>query len=204
MTSVIDRIKSWPRALKWALLGAIIIAAYFVAIEPAIDTYNSWKGGADVAQARLAAFERDEDVRQQERQAIELGLRQFGRVAFPGEERARSEDLNRVIEQVFSRHDVRDRTQTTRRAPLGQGPIDKSIASDQRIDRLIIDVQFDATPEQIAGVVADLEQSEVVAAVSRVQLRKAADGDRGRASGRIVRANLSVEAWLLSKRERAR
>lgn len=204
MSTLLSRIKSWPRAMKWAILAAIGVTAYFMVIEPAIDTYNVWKNTADQAEARLAAFDRDAEIRERERQTIELGLRQFGRVEFPGDERSRSEALSRVIEQVLTKHNVRERTQTTRRAPLGQGPIDRALEADQRVDRLIVDLQFDATPEQVAAVIADLEQSEVVAAVSRVQIRRAADGDRARPSGRTVRANLSVEAWLLSKRERTR
>lgn len=204
MKGLIDRIKAWPRAVQWAALAGVILAAYFLVVEPGIDRYLSLSRTANEAQAKLADFSADGAAREQQRQSIDLGLRQFGRVEFPGDERSRSEALARAIEQILSKHDVRERTQTTRRAPLGVGPLDRAVGVDNRVDRLIVELSFDASPEQVAAVLADLEQSPVVACVSRVQIRKAPEGDRSRPAGRTVRATLSVEAWLLARRERTR
>ena len=81
-------------------------------------------------------------------------------------------------------------------APLRDANADTLAGPGNRVDRFILDLTFEATPETAAAVIADLESAEEVAAVGRVQMRRVEAGRGERSSGRI-RVTLSPEAWIL-------
>jgi hypothetical protein len=62
---------------------------------------------------------------------------------------------------------------------------------NSRVGTRIRDIDFAATPEQVAGVLADLERSPLVAAVSVVDLAPADDRH-----SRTIQATITVEAWI--------
>jgi len=85
--------------------------------------------------------------------------------------------------------------------PLGQGPLRDVYGEGERIDRLVREVQFEGTPEQIAAVVSDLENAPEIAAVSRVQVRR---GDQQDTAARMLKVTVAAEAWVVGKKGRAR
>jgi hypothetical protein len=114
----------------------------------------------------------------------------------PGDPRERADAFNRRINEVLKSRGVTDHTGTTRTISLATGPVNTALdASGQRVDRFIRELQFEADPETLASVLADLDRSPEVAAISKVQARKAEEG-----GGRLLRATVSVEAWVLARK----
>ena len=64
----------------------------------------------------------------------------------------------------------------------------------RRIEQVIGDLRFDATQTEVMEVVSDLESSPWIDAVSSLRLT--------RLEGRMIRVNLSLEAWVNSRDER--
>jgi hypothetical protein len=60
----------------------------------------------------------------------------------------------------------------------------------QFVERVIGDIRFEATQEEVLKVISDLESSPWIDGVSDVRLTKQ--------SGRMIRVDLSVEAWVVS------
>ena len=75
---------------------------------------------------------------------------------------------------------------------------DAATALGVPINRIIIEFSFEASPETVAAVLAELERTPEVAAVSRVKIDRS--GVRGGANDddRLVRATLSPEAWIVA------
>lgn len=202
--SLYDRARALPRSARWLVGAVVAFASYFLVVEPALE----WKLGIDAKSDRVAtrldAFRRGESARATAREAIDLGVRRITSVAFPEEQAARSQVFNRRIDDIFGKHGVRDRTTRTRTSPLPRGPLDPAppapshIPPNTRLERLIADIQFTASPESVSALLADLEQTQEVAAVSRVSLEKPS-GERG-SSERVLAVNLTVEAWVLVRR----
>ncbi len=186
-----------PRAARWGLLFVALLASYFIVIERLIDQINKLNSKADDRIGALVALTHDPSGSAAD---IALGVRKFGEVNLPGDEQTRSVAFNRRVSSILEKHKIKDNS-TTRKMTLGQGPLKDAYGDGSRIDRLVREVQFEATPEDISAVIAELENAPEVAAVSRVQIRR---GDSRDTAGRILKVTLSAEAWVLSEKGRAR
>ncbi|MBL8760969.1 MAG: hypothetical protein JNL50_06660 [Phycisphaerae bacterium] len=201
--SMAARFNSMPRAARWLVAFGALLAAYFFAIEPALDSTLRLGGSADALEARLRGASSSDQGFIAATAQVESGVQRFGNINLPAESTAGSEAFNRRVAEVLKSRGVRDSTATDREVPVASGPLIQAYASDSmRLDRLVKDVQFEASPDTLAKVIADLEQSPEIVAVSRVQITKLQSG-RGVPAG-TVRANITAEAWKLSRKGRPR
>lgn len=192
MSALLARLRALPRAAQWGVWAALALVAYFAIVEPTLELRAAWASKADDKSQALVALARGT----REGDEVELGIRRFGVVKPPGDPRERADAFNRRINEVLKSHEVTDHTGTTRTISLTTGPLNSALdASGQRVDRFIREIQFEAAPETLAAVLADLERSPEVAAVSKVQVRKSEEG-----GGRLLRATVSVEAWVLARK----
>ncbi len=194
MSRAADIYRGLPRAGRWGLCALAGLLAYFAVVEPVVDKTSTLNSRAQ-SRARAIAEVRSGGAAA----AADLGLRQFGVVEPPGDPRERAVAFDRRVLEVLDRHTVARHTSTTRTVPMTPGPLLTALATtNQKVDRRIREIQFEATPETLAAVIADLERSPEVAAVSRVQIRKSEEG------GRTLRATVSAEAWTLVRKGASR
>lgn len=197
MSDLSDKFRTLPRAARWGVSALGILVAYFIIAEPLIDKMNTLNSRADDRVGALVALTYDPSGSAAD---IALGVRKFGEVLLPGDEQTRSVAFNRRVSSILEKHKIKDNS-TTRKMPLGQGPLKEVYGDVSRIDRLVREVQFEATPEDLAAVIAELESAPEVAAVSRIQIRR---GDQKDTAGRILKATVSAEAWIVSEKGRGR
>lgn len=197
MNTLTERYRAMPRAARWGVWFVAFLFAVFVIVIPVLDKINSLNFKADDRISQLVALTHDPSGSAAD---IALGVRKFGEVNLPGDEQTRAVAFNRRVSSILEKHKIKDNS-TTRKMTLGQGPLKDAYGDGNRIDRLVREVQFEATPEDIAAVISELENAPEVAAVSRVQIRR---GDSRDTAGRILKVTLSAEAWVLSEKGRAR
>lgn len=186
MSALLAWFRALPRAGRWALLAALGIGAYFAILEPIVDLTASYRLKGDRLESLLARGELDPGS--PEGRAVLLGIANFGEPLPPGPERERTEAFYTGVNEVLARHGVASPRLTTReRVPIATaGPVPG--------ERLIVDVQFESTPEVVTAVLADLEREPSVAGVSRVLLRRSAQSaDK---AGGTLQVTLSPEAWI--------
>lgn len=201
--SLVARFNSLPRAFRWLLVFGAVIGAYFLAVEPAMDATLRMDSASDTLEARLRGASSSDQGFVAASGQVENGVQRFGLINLPVESAAGSEAFNQRVAEVLKSHGVRDSTASDREVPVASGPLTLAYTADNmRLDRLVKDIQFETTPETVAKVIADLERSPEVVALSRVQINKLQSG-RGVPAG-TVRANLTVEAWKLSRKGRPR
>jgi hypothetical protein len=194
MSRTADVYRDLPRAARWGLCALAALLAYFVVVEPVVDKTSTLNSRAQARAKAIAEVRSGGGAG-----AADLGLRQFGVVEPPGDARERAVALDRRVLEVLEKHSVEKHTSTTKTAPLASGPLLTALATaNQKVDRRIREIQFEATPETLAAVIADLERAPEVAAVSRVQIRKSDDG------GRTLRATVAAEAWTLVRKGASR
>jgi hypothetical protein len=193
MTRAVSWFASVPRATRWAITAFAAFLFYFLIMEPAIDRINRLSAEADAFAATLATFAASDGPQKRALETLALGTRQYGEVEFLGNEATRPVAFNRAVDKVLEEHKVSNTKSRAKKAPLGSGPLASKMGPDVRVERVIRDIEFDATPEKVAAVVAGLEQSPQVSTVARVQLRHIESKD-GRA--RQVHAVVTAEAWL--------
>ncbi len=192
MSEIIDKIKSLPRAARWGLIALVAFGVYFLVVERVLDRINAAGSKADDRIGALLSLSHDPS----QTSDIDLGIRKFGVVALPGEAAARSVAFNRRVVEVLAKHKIKNSSTSGRTMPMAAGPL-KDAYGEERVERLVQEIQFDATPEDISAVIADLESSPEVAAVSRIQIRR---GSKEDTAARLLKATIGVEAWVLGKR----
>lgn len=201
--SLIARFNSMPRAARWLAVFGVGLAAYFLAIEPALDATIRMNSSSDLLESRLHGASSSDQGFVAALGQVESGLQRFGMVNLPAESTAGSEAFNRRVAEILKDHGVRDSTASDREVPVASGPLTQAyLPENLRLDRLVKDLQFETTPDDVARVIADFERAPEIVAVSRVQITKLQSG-RGVPAG-TVRANITVEAWKLSRKGRAR
>ncbi len=201
--SLWTRFNSWPRAARWLVVFVAALGAYFLVVEPALDSTLRLGGSADALESRLRGASSSDQGFVSALGQVESGVQRFGAVNLPVESTAGSEAFNRRVAEILKAHGVRDSTATDREVPVASGPLTQVYtAQNMRLDRLVKDLQFETTPDNVARVIADFERAPEIVAVSRVQITKLQSG-RGVPAG-TVRANITAEAWKLSRKGRGR
>ena len=197
MNRMIEFIKSLPRAGQWAVLAGTVFGAYFVIIEPALELQQRWAFKADQLQAtldqartRTAAASGDESM-------LANGAARFGAIRFPVDSRRIAEqDLNRRIVEIFQSHGI-DTVPRETRAPasLGRQALSDVIPPESEVNRLIVDIEFEASPETAMAIIADLEGSDVIHGLGRVHIKRPVE-----AENRLVEVNVSPETWYIQEK----
>lgn len=197
MSLLLRRYEGLPRVARWGVWGVAAVVLYFAVVEPVIDRVNRYASLADARQATLEAYERSAGTLRAAGETTALGQRRHGVVEMPGDPESRPLAFNQAVDEVLKKHGVGEQRTTSRTVPLGTGPLTLKVGAEYRVDRLMKDIEFQAEPEVVAAVIADLERTPVVAAVTRVQVRQAEDREKG---GRRVRVSLGVEAWQIVRK----
>lgn len=187
-------------AVRMVVVFLACMALYFVAIEPSLDAYNKIATRADTKRTQIVTASTGGDALKNASTTVGLGVLHYGQVRFPGDPQSTPPEFNRIVSEILDRHEISNRTTSTRTGSLrADSPLAKALSKEEKIDRIIQDVQFDATPEAAFAVIADLEREPIVANISRVQIRK--DAGRGGQAG-TVRVSMAVEAWVRVRKDR--
>jgi hypothetical protein len=176
----------------------VVLIAYLAVIDPLIIAKASalHARAADMA-AKLVAL--DNDVRSGGSANNAKAISQFGSVSPPSSDPERATQLfNATIYDIMKKHNVTRYTSPSRTAPMGPGPLSRTVATDERAERRIADIQFDATPEDVGAILADMERSPQISSVSRVQVRKA-DKEN---NSRQLQTTITAETWVITKKAR--
>lgn len=187
-------------AVRMVVAFLVCMVVYFLIIESSLDAYNRIATRADGKQSQIVQASSGGDALKKASTGVGLGVLHYGQVRFPGDPQSTPLEFNRVVTGILDRHQIANRTASTRTGSLrADSPLAKAISKDDKIDRIIQDLQFDATPEAAVAVIADLEREPIVANISRIQIRK--DAGRGGQAG-TVRVSMAVEAWVRVRKER--
>jgi hypothetical protein len=198
MNTLLARYAALPRAARWGIWGGLAIILYFAAVEPIVNEAAALHAKAADMAAKLVSLDREAQTGQA--RVVATAAAKFGMPALPGDSDRTTAVFNTKVGGVLKQHGISKYSDLLRMQPMSQGPLTHSVGADDRVERSVAEIQFDATPEVVAAVVADLERTPEVSAVSRVQLGRA-DKDGG---SRTLRATLAVEAWVITRKVRTR
>lgn len=201
--NTVARFNSLPRAVRWLLVFGAGLGAYFLVVEPAMDATLRLSSASDTLQARLRGASSSDRGFLSALAQVESGVQRFGPVNLPAESAAGSEAFNRRVAEILKDRGVRESATSDREVPIASGPLAQAYAADNlRLDRLVKDVRFEASPETVAKIIADFERAPEVVAVSNIQITKLQSG-RNVPAG-TVRAAITVESWKLSRKGRSK
>jgi hypothetical protein len=192
-----QRYRRLPRAGQWAVAAVLGGVLLIVWNDYVLSLAADWNEQADelLADAREAA---GGERRLSRMNGLRDIIQALGPVQRPGTEAQAELALNDAVNEVLKRHRVSDDSFNYRGPEkLPRGTLSEILRTSQRAERITGDLRFDAAPTEAIAIIAELEASPTIEAVSDV--RMTLQGGRQK-----VRVDLTVESWIVSSERRSR
>ena len=195
--SLWERVLALPFVVKCALGAVLVAGAYFGVVEPVLEKSGEMGGKASALEASLETYAQSKAKLDAAADAVKLGERQFGVLAVPEDPSKRSTEFSSAVDEVMKKHSIDGVTSSNRNTPVDKGPLVTQLAATNRVEKIVKDLTFLATPEQLAGALADLEKEPLVTSISRVSARQSDGQER---FDRKLRCSVVVETWVIVKK----
>ena len=181
--------------MKFALGAAVFMLVYFIAIEPGLTVYGRLNARATDASAWLKQYATRAAQQTGLASEVAVGRSRYGEVDPPASFEQRTGDMDESIREILEKFTVEHQSITSRYKMLPPNSLSGAVDPGQRVERVFKEIAFDATPEQLAAVLSELEQSPVIVGVSRLDIR------RDRSGRRRVLVTMTVDGWVLARAE---
>jgi len=187
-----QRFRRLPRALQWAVYAAVGMGGFVVVNDHIWKQAAEWRRQADSIQAQL------QDVHDGRSIADKLLKMQdtivaHGRVSIPDSDDAEagSDAFNATVTAVLKAHAVRK--DSFDRRDLSKLKLDHAsfVPAGQEAHYISGDLRFEASPDEAAAVIAELESSPNIEAVTSVRMTRLGGARR-------VKVQVTLEAWVLT------
>ena len=194
------RWRALPRAARWGIFAAAGIGAYFLIVEPLMESTASLSAKADNAARQLREYDRQKAARTEALAQIALGASAFGEVAVPSKDSRLVNQVQNQITRLLGDHGVTEyNLQQLRGNALGRGVLTGLIKPEaEELQRVQITVTLTDKTSTVLSVIADLERIPEISAFGQTQLRRL-DKTKDR-----VQATVTPEVWVVVSREGAR
>ncbi|MHC4082222.1 MAG: hypothetical protein ACYS15_14915 [Planctomycetota bacterium] len=192
-----QRYRRLPRAGQWAIAAGVGVVLLIIWNDYVLSQAADWNEQADelLADAREAA---GGERRLARMNGLRNTIQGLGPLERPGAESQAELALNDAVNEVLKQHRVSDDSFNYRGPEkLPRGTLAQILRSGQRVERVTGDLRFDASPTEAIAIIAELESSPTIEAVSDV--RMTLQGGRQK-----VRVDLTVESWIVSSERRSR
>lgn len=194
--SLAARWSALPVRWRWisaAVAAAAVFIAYTDLVWPVAERWNAesdrLEGILDRAEGNVAQLP----------PSLEAAVEALGPIQVPRTEAEGSLALAEAITKAIGSQPVGnfsfDARAGSRLPPAALREIVSG--SGQRVERVVGEVGFTATPEQAAAIIAELESSPEIESISRLRMVRSQ-------SDRKVDVKMTVEAWILTGRGRGR
>ena len=196
MAGIISRFRSLPRAARWGLGFVVFVVAYFGAVEPVIDTTARLNAAADRADSRLATYSAQAKAREAQSDKLLIGVKRFGDARLPDSDPKRSNEVFTKISDTLKTRNISKPSITQNRGvSLGKDVLLDLLGPTQEVQRLVFELKLEGSPEDVIGVIADLERIPEVTTIGQVVLRR-----MGKEEDRKLQATITPEVWIIAER----
>lgn len=195
MNALLARFRALPVAGRWIVALIVILVLYIGVMDPVLTKAESLRSRAATLETALSRERELASSDEGDGAKVQTAQSTFGRPRLPGDSRTTPEALYRLVNTILESHGVFDRNVNEKTVRMTS---DQVVALGVGgIDRLILEVSFEADPAVVFEILSDLERSPDVAAVSRIKIDKSSlRSDR---DSDLVRATLAPEAWLVAR-----
>ena len=193
MNEFLVRVSTWSRAMQWAFWAGVITIAFLVWDSSVAELGASWSSRADEIELQIKEVNTPILITS----SVKNSVAAFGEIELPRTKSDGAAAMTEAVHEILSSHNVKDDEYTRTKTSKMKNSAMRGIAnSGQQLEAVIGDIRFEATQENILKVISDLESSPWIDTVSDIRLTKK--------DGRMIRVDLSVEAWVLTTSSRRR
>jgi len=193
MSEFMARVQAWPRSTQWVFWAAVGTIAFLIWDATVADLGASWSARADRIEVQIKEVNTPIFLTS----SVKNSISSFGKIELPRSKAEGGAAMTDAVHAILSSHNVKDDEYTrTKSSKMKNGSMRGIANSGQQLEAVIGDIRFEATQENILRIISDLEGSPWIDAVSDIRLTKK--------DKRMIRVDLSVEAWVLSSSTRKR
>ncbi len=186
-----------PKTVRWSIGAAVVAVVFLLWNDYVVRLTDEWDRRSEDMLASVDKAAGDSQRLQSLRvlRPVVLGL---GAIDEPDNESAAEKRLNAAINEVLKQHTV-SQDSFSYRGPskLRRGTLSRVIQPGQQVERITGDLRFDATPGVAAKIIAQLEASPDIDAISSFRMTR-------QPGPRKVTVDLTVEAWIVTAERRGR
>lgn len=181
----LGRFRSLPPAGKVAVAAAAVLMAWVALEQWSWGWARDWAGECERIERALS--DSRELAAGADASAVS-GAELYGPVDPPSGESEGAEAMAQAVVEVVKRHGTSNFTYDAQRASsrLAGGA---TLGGTQRLSKISGEVEFEATPAETAKVIAELEASPAIEAVSALRIQKRENDGK-------VAVRLTVESWV--------
>lgn len=187
----INQVSTWSRAMQWAFWAAVFTVAFLIWDSTVAELGSNWSAQVEQKELQLQELQSPTTLTS----SVKNAIASFGEVELPREKSEGASALTESVHTILSNHSVKDdeftRTKTTR---MKSGSLPGIGSAGENIEQVIGDIRFEATQEDVLHLISELESSPWIDAISNVRLTKQ--------DGRMIKVDLSVEAWVVAPSNR--
>lgn len=190
LASISSRFQQLPRALQWSALAALALALFMLWAEYLQPVADRWDRSAEGIESRVKEVRAVETVARELENMKDVVIT-LGPVEPPTGEQASADSLNSMVNQVLEKNNANNQSSGLRsKTNLPKTALMSIVRGSKRVERHAYDLKFESTPQAAAAIVAELESSPYIEAVTSLRMTRDAAGK--------VKVTLTIEAWVLS------
>jgi len=188
--SLFDRARTWPRWLKAAALAGAVVLGWWACQDTVWSIAADYSDRANDLRQLLS---RGRNQSQQGLRSVQDSVVAHGRVQAPRRAAEGSAALAQTATRVINAHspnvsNFKYDARSSGRFP--QSALRGVIAPGQRAERVMGELEFEASPETVSSIIAQLESSPDVDAMSSLRLTRID-------ASKKLRVKLVIEAWVV-------
>ena len=191
--TLFSRISELPPVLKFALGAGLFLLGYLFVIEPVLNVQSDLSMRAERARTSLAGYVADASELSRLDTQVRRDEERYGPVAMPASFEQRSAELDKDIRRILDENAIERESIVARLSQMPRNALGDVLSPGQSVEQVKKTIRFDATPEQLANVIAALEESPFVVGIAHIDIRRERDGRRR------VLVDLTVDSWVLAR-----
>ena len=177
---------------RFGLIGIAVVVIYVFLDDYCWSYARNWTQEGDRIQSLLerGAARENSLAKEVERAAIV-----FGSVEIPDDVAKTSESLALAVNETMKKHHITlYGYEALSGGKFSSGTMSEVAGAGRRIERMRGDVQFEISPDDVAQIIADFEESPSIDALNSIKLRWIENQKK-------VDIRLSTEAWAIAARD---
>ena len=185
-----------PRAVRWAILAGGFLVLFLIWDSWIKPVGQAWAMEADRIERTVEDVREGEALMRKLNQArLESTIVNLGPLEQPGSDAQGRTELSNAVIETLREHGVKDHSFDLRLGGKLPAQVSSGVTDQgKRLVRLTGDLRFEAKPDVVIAVIADLERRAEIEAVTSVRLT--------RATG-VLRVRLDLEAWVIEPGRRS-
>ncbi len=185
-----QRFRQLPRAIQWAAYAAAGMALFIGVNDYLWKQAEHWSTEADRIEMKFQSVRDGQNIADQ-LLSMRNPLVAHGEIRIPEQAGEGGPALDAAVTAVMNRHSIRHTYD--RRAPVRLKGSLATIKDGDEAQSISAELRFEASPEDAMAVIAQLESSPDIEAISNVRITRITGARR-------LKVQLTLEAWVFSNK----